>query len=462
MKNSLIKKIIMLSIILLLPAFCFLGCSVDDPNATPTAEVITPEPIQFVENVKIDTYNDFAIELLKQVRREKAGIDEIIVDNTASASASSDGATPAETAPAASSNESTPAKTAGNVIISPINVGVALTMFYIGASGDTQTGIENALNLDLGDTTQLTLSSKDLMDQLSEQQGAEFANGYSLYVNEGPTIREDFAVRMEDYFRLNLNFTQFDEERLEDHLNDWASEITSTSASIQNLFPENYIPHNIPTFMLSVSSVDCKWDTAFNLANTRTLPFTADNGKALAVPTLRGKMTIKFYEDDDVTVGFLPLYGGKTTLAIFIPPDDDPIDKFLSDFTGDNIVLWKALAYEKEKWLYIPKVSFSSPNVIELSNVLSKMGASEMFNSEIADFTNLGNNFYVDRFYQVSQIRITETGENKSDIEPVDITRANNNGEDFFIVGRSFIFAILDEETGGILSIGTLENPVEP
>lgn len=437
MKNSFIKKTILLSVILLLLAFNFFGCAVEDPNATPTPFVPTPEPVPFVENIQIDTYNDFAIELLKQVRLEKAEAS-------------------------AGQSDSSASKATGNVIISPINVGVALTMFYIGAKGDTKTGIEDALNIDFGDSTLLTLSSKELMDKLSEQQGAEFANGYSLYVNEGPTIREDFAVRMEDYFRLNLVFTEFDDERLEIRLTDWASDITSSSARITSLFSTNYIPHDIPTFMLSVSSVDCKWDTAFNLANTRTLPFTADDGTALAVPTLRGKMTIHFYEDDDVTVGFLPLYGGKTTLAIFIPPNDDTIDEFLTNFTGDNIILWKALAYEKEKWLYIPKVSFSSPNIIELSQVLSKMGASEMFNSELADFSNLGSNFYINRFYQVSQIRITETGENESDIEPVDITRANNNGEDFFIIGRSFVFAILDEETGGILSIGTLANPIEP
>ena len=410
------------------------ACSKEQPTVTETPE-ITPEPIPFVENVELDTYNNFAIELLKNVRAGKS---------------------------TAESDEDSQKVIGGNVIISPINVGVALTMFHIGALNDTQTGIEETLKLQLGDPTILTNSSKLLMDALLEQQGANFANGYTLYINEGPTVREDFAVRMEDYFRLDLNFNKFDDDRLEVHLNDWASNVTNDSAKIETVFSDGYLPHDTSTFMLSVSSVDCKWETAFNLANTRTLPFTADGGQALAVPTLRGKMTIGFYEDDDVTAGFLPLYGGKTTLAIFIPPDDDTIEKFLRKFTGDDITLWRKLAYQKEKWLYMPKISFANPNVIELSDILSQMGADEMFNAETADFANLGNNFYIDDFYQVSQIRITETGENESTITPVDITRANNNGEDFFIVGRSFVFAILDEETGGILSIGTLANPIEP
>ena len=90
------------------------------------------------------------------------------------------------------------------------------------------------------------------------------------------------------------------------------------------------------------------------------------------------------------------------------------------------------------------------------------MGAEDMFNKDTADFTNPGNNFYLDDFYVASQIRITESGEKESNITPVDITRANNNGEDFFIINRSFVFALLDEETGGILTIGTLANPIEP
>ena len=177
---------------------------------------------------------------------------------------------------------------------------------------------------------------------------------------------------------------------------------------------------------------------------------------------MRGKITIGYYEGDDVTQGLFPLSGGQITLAIFIPPDDDTLEKFLTDFTGDDITKWRLLAYEKEKWIYLPKINFSRPNVLELSNVLGSMGASDMFNKEMADFTNLGSNFYIDDFYAVSQIRIIETGDKESDITPVDITRATNNNEDFFIINRSFVFALLDNETGGILTIGTLANPIEP
>ncbi len=382
--------------------------------------------------MQLNTYNDFAIDLLKNVR------SNITTE---------------------ANNEDDP-ELNGNVVISPITVGVALTMFNIGALGETQSGIRQALNLQLGDPSLLTSSSKELMESLLGQQGLSFDTGFTLYINEGPTIRESFAVRMEDFFRLDLNFMNFDDDRLEVHINDWANDITSSR--IDTVFSEDSLPHDTLTFMLSVSAVDCTWETAFNLANTRTLPFTDDTGKALAVPTLRGKMTIGFHEDEDVTVGFLPLAGGKTTLAIFIPPDDDTIAKFLTKFSGEDIIKWKLLAYQKEKWIYMPKINFSNPNVIELSEVLGQMGADEMFDKKTADFTNLGNNFYIDDFYQVSLIRITETGENESDLTPVDIQKAINNNEDFFMVNRSFVYALLDEETGGILTIGTLANPIEP
>jgi len=434
MKNTTIQKILWLLLLIVIVA-SFIGCQNNEPEISPTPET-TPEPIPYVESVQLNTFNDFAIELLVNVRQsmnipaegESGGDDSV----------------------------------SGNVVISPINIGVALTMFNIGAVGDTQTGIQEALGLELGDSTLVTKSAQELMDNLEEQQGAQFANGYTLYVNEGPTVREDFAVRMEDYFKLDLNFLDFDDDRLEVYLNDWADNITKDSTNITTVFSSNYLPHDTSTFMLSVSAIDCTWETAFNLQNTRTLPFTADNGHALAVPTLRGKMTIRFYEDEDVTVGLLPLAGNNITLAIFLPPEGDTIEKFLSDFSGEDIALWNLLAYEKEKWLYIPKLNSTTPSVIELSDILSRMGANEMFDKDTADFTYLGNNFFIDDFYMAAQIRITETGENETDIEPVDITRANNNNEDFFIVDRSFVYAILDDKTGGILAIGTLANPIDP
>ncbi len=430
MKNSFTKKIISILIVLVI-SLSFISCQTAE-SSEPVSVEPTEDPYTYVEVLELNTYNDFAIDLLKSIRADMSAGDE------GSASDAS-----------------------GNVVVSPVNVGVALTMFSIGAVGTTKEGIQDALSLELGDAALLTSSAKNLMDSLSEKEGAQFANGYTLYINEGPTVREDFAVRMEDYFRLDLNFENFDEERLEVHLNDWASNLTNDSAPITSIFSVNSLPHDTSTFMLSVSSVDCRWDTEFNLANTRTLPFTSDSGQALAVPTMRGKMTIGFYENEDVTMGLFPLAGNTITLAIFIPPDDDTLEKFLNDFTGDDILKWQLLAYEKEKWIYLPKINFSYPVVLELSGVLSQMGASDMFNSETADFTNLGSDFYIDDFYAASLIRITETGENESDITPVDITRANNNNEDFFIVDRSFVFALLDNETGGILTIGTLANPIE-
>lgn len=434
MKKTTTHRILWLLLTTMI-AVAFIGCQSNKPEISPVPEV-TPEPVPYVENVELNTFNDFAIDLLKNVR----GSMNISVEGQ-------------------SSDEDT---VSGNIVISPINIGVALTMFNIGALDETQVGIQQALGIELGDPTLVTRSAQNLMDSLEEQQGAQFANGYTLYLSEGPTVREDFAVRMEDYFKLDLNFLDFDDDRLEVYLNDWADNVTKDSANITTVFSDNYLSHDTSTLMLSVSAIDCTWETEFNLQNTRTLPFTADNGHALAVPTLRGKMTIGFYEDDEVTVGMLPLAGNGITLAIFMPPDDDTIEKFLRDFSGEDIALWRLLAYEKEKWLYIPKLNFTSPTVIELSEILSQMGADEMFDKETADFTNLGSNFYINDFYMATQIRITETGENKTDIEPVDITRANNNNEDFFIVDRSFVYALLDNETGGILAIGTLANPIEP
>jgi len=432
MKKTLTKKILSLSIISVL-ILSLVSCGSSDVSDTPE---VTPEPVPYVDTIALNTFNDFAISLLKNIRSYNA-----------------------ESEDGQSKSQSTLASE--NIVISPINIGVALSMFSIGALGDTKSGIQQALNLELGDSALITSSAKDLMDSLNDQQGAQFANGYTLYINEGPTVREDFAIRMEDYFKLDLNFENFSEERLEVHLNDWASNLTNDSAPITTIFSDNSLSHDTSTFMLSVSSVDCRWDVAFNLANTRTLPFTIDSGQTLAVPTMRGKMTIGYYEDEDVTLGLFPLSGGQITLAIFIPPDDDTLEKFLRDFTGDDITKWRLLAYEKEKWIYLPKINFANPSVLELSGILSSMGASDMFNKETADFTNLGSNFYIDDFYVASQIRIIETGDQESDITPVDITRANNNNEDFFIINRSFVFALLDNQTGGILTIGTLANPIE-
>jgi serpin B len=84
-----------------------------------------------------------------------------------------------------------------------------------------------------------------------------------------------------------------------------------------------------------------------------------------------------------------------------------------------------------------------------------------MFDPKKADFSNLGNEFYLGDMWQTTVFRALETGTAESNITAIDLTRAKGNEEYFFSVDRPFLFAAIDNQTGGILMIGTMTNPLK-
>ena len=46
-------------------------------------------------------------------------------------------------------------------------------------------------------------------------------------------------------------------------------------------------------------------------------------------------------------------------------------------------------------------------------------------------------------------------------VTAIDLTRAKGQGEEFFSINRPFLFAVIENETGGILMTGTMTNPLE-
>ncbi len=384
-------------------------------------EVVLEDTIPIVDNITFTTYNQFALELLKNTRE----MDE-------------------------------------NSIISPISIGLAMTMLRIGAAGDTALGIDTALDMTINDFDAATLQCADIVTRINEMgQGFQYESGLGLFIDEGPSIMESYAVLAEDNFDILLKFMNFDDddndERVVVELNDWAD--IKTSNRVEKLVTSEGLPQDILTLMINVNALDCIWEMEFDPTNTRPMVFTMGENKGVSVPTLRGKMNMKVYEDENVTAGFLPLSGGNTSLAILMPPPDITLDEFLNNLKAEDIELWRLIAPEGDHFIRFPEIKWNK--LQSLKDPLTKMGAGDMFDTELADFSNLGHNFYLGDFWQTTVFKADETGIAPSTITASDLVRAKTNEEYFFAADRPFLFAAIDNQTGGILIIGTMVNPLK-
>lgn len=387
------------------------------PGCTKKEEEIIPEDIlPVVNDITFTTYNQFALDLLKNTRQENQ-----------------------------------------NIILSPISIGITMTMLRLGAAGDTAKQIDEVLGMTIDDYSIVEEQCAQIVSRLNDLSGVWYENGVGLYIDEGPSIKESYAVMAEDKFAMDVEFINFDNPRAEIDMNDWAD--IKTSGRLEKLVKIDELPHDLLTLLVNLSALDCKWEMSFDSTNNRPLPFNMYDGKGVAVPMMRGKLAMNYYKDDDATVAFIPMDGKETSLAIIMPPEGDILSEFIEGMTAEDIELWRYISVEAEHFVNIPKIDWQQ--IISFKPILANMGASDIFDVELADFSDLGNGFYLGDMWQTTIFRAVEGGAKDSNITAIDLTRAQGQGEYFFSVNRPFLFAVIDEKTGGILMIGTMTNPLE-
>ncbi len=386
------------------------------PGCGKKEEPVPEETLPIVNDITFTTYNQFALELLKRTRN----VDE-------------------------------------NIILSPISVGITMTMLRMGADNDTAKQIDEALGMTITDYNLVTQQCAQIVSRLNDLSGVWYETGVGLYIDEGPSIKESYAVMTEENFNVDIEFMNFDGDSAEIEMNDWADIITS--GRVGKLVKTGELPEDLLTLLINISALDCVWEMEFDSSNTRPLPFNMTNGKGAAVPMMRGKLAMNFYEDEGVTAAFLPMAGRETSLAIIMPPEDELLSEFIDNLTAEDIELWRYISVEAEHFVNIPKIDWQQ--IISFKSTLTNMGVSDMFDPELADFSDLGNNFYLGDMWQTTIFRAIENGTQESTITAIDLTRAQGQGEYFFSANRPFLFAAIDNQTGGILMIGTMTNPLE-
>jgi serpin B len=142
-----------------------------------------------------------------------------------------------------------------------------------------------------------------------------------------------------------------------------------------------------------------------------------------------------------------------------MPPPGRSLENFVEKITANDIEGWRRMAPDVTHFINLPKLDWYK--VQSFKEPITKMGGGNIFEKDNADFSMLGSDFYIGDIWQTTIISATERGKEKSNITKVDLTRAKGQGKYFFRVDRPFLVAAIDNQTGCILMIGTMVNPLK-
>lgn len=343
-----------------------------------------------------------------------------------------------------------------NVLVSPISVLSALGMTANGASGETLAQMEETFGLS---QRELSCFMRFYMNSLEngDKYKLNFANSIWLKDKQGLEIDAGFLQANKNFYDASIYKSAFDSKTLDD-INSWINK--ETDGLIKNVLEE--IPPNAIMYLINALVFDAEWQHIYEEYQVGEGTFTTADGKEQAADFMYS--TEASYLEDENAAGFIKYYSGeKYAFAALLPNEGISVSEYLESLTGQSLLnILKGGTYNIVD-AAIPKfeVEFES----EMSAILEKMGITDAFYPDLADFTAMGKSengsIYISSVIHKTYISVAEKGTKAGAVTIVEMTDgAAPIIDDIKVIhlDRPFVYMIIDTETCLPLFIGCLDS----
>ncbi len=412
------KRIIAILLGLVMMGILVTGCT-GGPVSLGARAAELPEPAATVNPVLIDGVNGMGIELLNRLYADMEG---------------------------------------ENFMISPASISLALSMIANGAEGETREEMQEALHLGDLNMSDLNAAQKDLMSILlnpdnSEKVVVEIAN--ALWAREGLSLKESFLDACREYYRAETQYLDFNDPESVDIINDWVN--TETHGMIPTIIDEP-IDGDTVLYLMNTLFFDGKWTEPFDPDKTYEETFTKADGSTAPVQMMSGEQDVMVYHDPDGKADvFSKAFGDNERLEmLFIRPQGD-LSAYIQGLTVEKLNRIAAQLAPENIQVGIPRFSYDT--AMTLKDVLAAMGMERAF-SGAAQFGHMSDEeLYLDDVRHKTRIEVKEEGAKAAAVTSVEMRLTSAAMP--LILDSPFLYMIRDAQTGAVLFMGVVEEPLE-
>ena len=402
-----------ISVLVLLISACTVGCTVS--SATDLMEGISsgdvigrPADDTFIENMA-----DFSVELSKNSFTEKE-----------------------------------------NSLISPISVIYALAMTANGADNKTLEQMEQVLGGDIP-LTELNGYLYSYAKSLPSDKKAKFGMANSIWLRDEERLQvdPDFLQTNADYYNAAIFKSAFDANTLKD-INRWVK--SNTDGMIDKILDE--IDPDTVAYLINATVFDAEWKEIYTKDSINEDVFTDINGEEQDIDFMYSE-EYQYLSDDKATGFVKPYAGGQYSFAALLPNEDVRIEDYIKTLSGSHFIEMINNAENIDVMTSIPKFSYDYE--ITMNSALKRLGMPDAFDSVKADFSKMATsergNIFIYEVLHKTFITVDERGTKAGAATVVEMAGGGAPGEPKSVyLDRPFIYAIVDNETGLPLFLGTV------
>lgn len=339
----------------------------------------------------------------------------------------------------------------GNVSISPVEVATMLAMMQCGAADaldDQITAMLGSQEVSPKRVNEYTLQRRQV---LLEKTDSPIANVLQMTVGENQPVLESYIQTVKDELGLDLTFQSVASNEANEVFSAWADD--NTMGLVDHVSWE--LPAATMPYIISVQYLQNYWQTAQDPARTTPVSFTYEDGSTAAVPTVAVVQNCGIYQDEDGSMGIIPLTDDKFRLVLMIPGEDKTLDDLLENIVKYH-AQWRKDADWGEQRIAVPK--FAARFDGSLKQNLDAMGIRDVFRIE-AGMPQMGTGMYLADALASSTFVLDESGTAEmKDTKP--FRPGMDDGVPTLLINRPFVFAVEDTKTGLIVMTGIVKDPM--
>ncbi|MBR6808128.1 MAG: hypothetical protein IKM46_07095 [Clostridia bacterium] len=346
-------------------------------------------------------------------------------------------------------------KNGENTLISPLSVYLALSMLTNGAEENTLAQLEEILGMS---SDELNLFVKSYMSSLPNTTYSKMKIANSVWFRDAESfkVNDSFLQTNANYFSADIYKAPFNQSTVND-INSWVKE--KTDGMIDKIV--NEISETTVMYLINALSFEAEWENQYLEYDVGEGEFKTANGDVQTVEFMYGSEYS--YLQDSNSKGFIKYYKGRDyAFVALLPAENVSIDDYVRELDSDKINGLLNSKKNDKTYTCIPKfkVEFDA----ELKDILSDMGISDVFSSNEANLSALGEsslgNLFVSSVLHKTVIEVNEVGTKAGAVTSVQI-EAECAPSSSVILDRPFVYMIIDCENNLPLFIGTLNDPVQ-
>lgn len=341
---------------------------------------------------------------------------------------------------------------ASSFVFAPVSLAAVLALSYEAARGVTRAEIGKSLGLNGAADTEGARGLARLAEFAAADPRFRAQHATALWTAPSVTLRSAFRDRAAQYGAALLSAKPAESPTAA--INVWLK--SAMAASGQLLLPADALRADSRFVMADFLSVEGAWRTPFDVERTRSLPFTAGNGKKLDLPTMTSVGTVLAASGPDYDAVELSLQSPEHHLCIVQPKPGKLAD--LQGSLGVRMAEIRAALRPSYAELQLPKYKIDSS--LSLQSALSAVGMVTAFSNQ-ADFGEMSESqVYLDQVLQNVTFEVNERGLRATSATVASFPPPSPPKTPVVIrINRAFLFALLNLRTGAVLFLGRYSGP---